>query len=188
MPSLWFFSYEDVCLWMWAHERRCPERQDVSDPLELELQAVVIYLKRVQGMELGSSKRTVHTLLTSKLFYLSPHLIVIFSRFISELTVFLNINKFIPGTIGNLDHVGVLFCFFLLWTKSHSLQKSNGSLINSVHYLKIQRPSFFSHGVLQDSIRTHWSSALRAVQWTVGNLKSFFPLLPHKMFPIEIIL
>lgn len=84
----------------------------MSDPLELELQAVVIYLKRVQGMELGSSTRTVHTLLTSKLFYLSPHLIAIFPRFISELTVFLNISKFIPGTIGNLDHVR--FFFFLL--------------------------------------------------------------------------
>lgn len=108
---------------MWAHEHRCPERQDLSDLLEQELQAVVIYLTRVQGMELGSSTRTVDTLLTSKLFYLSPHLIAIFSRFISELTVFLNISKFIPGTKGNLDHVGVLFFFFSIVNKiSQSLK------------------------------------------------------------------
>lgn len=46
-----------VCMWVCSPEIRCFQRPEVSDSLDLELQAVVSLLTWILGINLGSSER-----------------------------------------------------------------------------------------------------------------------------------
>lgn len=42
-----YYEYVHVSVWVCAHERRCPQREEASDPLALQLQVIVSCLMSI---------------------------------------------------------------------------------------------------------------------------------------------